>query len=158
MTVAWINEFHYENIGIETNQFIEIAHLGTIAGFKIQLYNGVSTIRKSYSILTINETSSPFNGLQYTVFNYTNIQTGGYDSQSIPDGIALINSIGQVIQFLSYEGSFVALNGPARNMTSTDIGVRELSTTPADYSLQLSPSTGMWIGPIKNTRGRPNSS
>jgi hypothetical protein len=42
-----------------------------------------------------------------------------------PDGIALVNPSGKVIQFLSYEGSFTATNGPALGMTSTDIGVSE---------------------------------
>jgi hypothetical protein len=94
--------------------------------------------------------------VQYSVFNNSIIQTGGTDTQSEPDGVALVNSVGKVVQFLSYEGSFVALNGAATNMSSTDVGVREKSTTPIGYSLQLSPGNGTWIGPIPNTRGRPN--
>jgi hypothetical protein len=35
---------------------------------------------------------------------------------------------GKVIQFLSYEGSFTATNGPAIGMISTDIGLAEAST------------------------------
>src|SRR5262249_37211206 len=44
---------------------------------------------------------------------------------------------GTVIQFLSYEGTFTATNGPAAGMTSTDIGVSEPGSTPAGQSLQL---------------------
>jgi hypothetical protein len=44
---------------------------------------------------------------------------------------------GQVVQFLSYEGSFTATNGPAVGMTSTDIGVAEEPAPGAGFSLQL---------------------
>jgi hypothetical protein len=33
-----------------------------------------------------------------------------------PDGLALVNNLGSVIQFLSYEGFFVTTNGPANGM------------------------------------------
>ena len=41
------------------------------------------------------------------------------------------------MQFLSYEGSFIATNGPANGMTSTDIGVSEGGSGPVGESLQL---------------------
>src|SRR5690606_18514971 len=44
---------------------------------------------------------------------------------------------GNVVQFLSYEGTFTASNGPAAGMTSIDIGVAEANTAPAGTSLQL---------------------
>jgi hypothetical protein len=44
---------------------------------------------------------------------------------------------GKVIQFLSYEGSFTATNGPANGMTSTDIGITEESNAAVGSSLQL---------------------
>jgi hypothetical protein len=39
------------------------------------------------------------------------------------------------VQFLSYEGSFTATNGPASGMTSTDIGIAESSTAVVGNSL-----------------------
>ncbi|RUA05833.1 MAG: hypothetical protein DSY38_05225 [Fusobacteria bacterium] len=54
-----------------------------------------------------------------------------------PDGIALVDAGGTVVQFLSYEGSFEATDGPANGMTSTDIGVSEPGSTNVGYSLQL---------------------
>ena len=42
-----------------------------------------------------------------------------------PDGIALVNASSVVVQFLSYGGTFTAVNGPANGMLSTDIGVSE---------------------------------
>ena len=51
---------------------------------------------------------------------------------------ALVNPSNTVVQFLSYEGTLTATDGPAIGMTSTDIGVAEDSLTPVGYSLQLS--------------------
>jgi hypothetical protein len=45
--------------------------------------------------------------------------------QNDMDGVALVNSSGTVVQFLSYEGSFTATNGDANGMTSTNIGSTE---------------------------------
>ena len=42
-----------------------------------------------------------------------------------PDGIALVDASGAVMQFLSYEGTLTAVGGPADGLTSTDIGVSE---------------------------------
>lgn len=50
-----------------------------------------------------------------------------------------------MIQFLSYEGSFTAVGGPADGLTITDIGVAETSSTPVGQLLQL--IDGVWIGP-----------
>lgn len=54
----------------------------------------------------------------------------------------------------------MATNGPANGITSTDIGVQELSTTPIGYTLQLIGSgiqytDFTWSGPIANTMGLP---
>ncbi len=42
-----------------------------------------------------------------------------------PDGMALVDGAGAVVEFLSYQGVFAATNGPAAGLTSTDIGVVE---------------------------------
>ena len=42
-----------------------------------------------------------------------------------PDGLALIGPAGAVLQFLSYEGSFLATAGAAAGLTSLDLGVFE---------------------------------
>ncbi|MEM8724081.1 MAG: endonuclease/exonuclease/phosphatase family protein, partial [Pseudomonadota bacterium] len=56
--------------------------------------------------------------------------------QNGPDAVALVSPGGQVVQFLSYEGSFTATNGPAAGLTSEDIGVSE-GGVPIGTSLQL---------------------
>ena len=52
------------------------------------------------------------------------------------NGIALIHGI-TVVQFLSYEGSFMANDGIATGLTSTDIGVFEPSNSNVGTSMQL---------------------
>jgi hypothetical protein len=57
-----------------------------------------------------------------------------------PDGFALVNPQGQVVQFLSYEGVMTAADGPAAGMTSQDIGQQEASNAEVGTSLQLTGS------------------
>ena len=67
-----------------------------------------------------------------------------------------------VVQFLSYEGSFTATDGPANGLTSTDIGVAEGGGTQIGESLQLT-GTGQfaedfsWTGPVADSFGNCNS-
>ena len=61
----------------------------------------------------------------------------------VSDGVALVDPNGGVVQFLSYEGTFTATEGPANGMSSTDIGVAEDNgTTAVGKSLQLTGSGG----------------
>lgn len=78
-----------------------------------------------------------------------------------PDGLALIDGSGTVVQFISYEGSFVATSGPANGMISVDIGVSEESSTAVGDSLRLT-GTGSqsddfsWQSPAADSPGQPN--
>ncbi len=65
-----------------------------------------------------------------TVFFAATLQNG-------PDGFALVDDTGGVLQFISYEGSFAATDGAAAGMTSVDIGLFEPTNTKPDTSLQL---------------------
>ncbi|HSG98015.1 MAG TPA: ExeM/NucH family extracellular endonuclease, partial [Woeseiaceae bacterium] len=77
------------------------------------------------------------------------------------DGIALFDG-STVVQFLSYEGAFTAVGGPANGLTSTDIGVAESFDTPIGDSLQLV-GTGSaygdftWAAPQPGTFGTVNT-
>lgn len=130
MTV-FINEIHYDNAGADVNEAVEIAGAaGTdLTGYQIILYNG----NGGAPYATINLTgilANQSNGFGTLSFLTPGIQNGA------PDGIALVDNLGVVIQFLSYEGSFVAVGGPANGMTSMDIGVSEPGTEAANFSLQ----------------------
>jgi|GEM_PF-6261376 len=158
---AWITEIHYDNVGDDANERIEIfAPAGTsLNGWSVYLYNGNGGITYGSSIsLTglVVPNQGTFDNLNYGTivlsFPQDGIQNGS------PDGIALVNS-GVVVEFLSYEGSFIATNGPANGLTSVDIGVSENgTTTTADGSLQRSNTGSTWIATSSsNTFGAINS-
>ena len=133
MATIFINELHYDNDGTDTGEAIEIAGpAGTdLTGWSLVLYNGNGG--SSYTTTDLSSTiPDQQNGYGTVSVSYP---TNGIQNGS-PDGIALVNN-NDVIQFLSYEGSFTAVGGPADGMTSSDIGVAEGSSTPIGVSLQL---------------------
>lgn len=130
--MVWINEFHYDNAGTDAGEFIEIAAAaGTdLSGWSIVLYNGANG--QSYNTVNLSgvvadQTGSGF-GFRSITYPSNGVQNGD------PDGIALVHN-GSVVQFLSYEGTFTASNGPAAGMTSTTIGsVSENGSEPVGGS------------------------
>ncbi len=154
---AWINEFHYDNSGTDTGEFFEIA--GTagldLAGWTVQGYNGNGgTVYSTVSLSgVLPDQQSGFGTL---AFNMAGMQNGS------PDGLALVDDAGSVIQFISYEGVVSATAGPAAGTSSTDVGVAETSSTPVGYSLQLAGSGSAyadftWQAPQNGTSGAVNT-
>lgn len=154
---VWINEFHYDNGGpSDTNEFIEVAGLaGTdLTGWTLVLYNGNGGA--SYSTLNLSGTlASQSNGFGFLKVLAPGLQNGA------PDGFALVDNFGRVVQFLSYEGTMTATNGPASGLTSTDVGVAQASA-PDGFTLQLT-GTGStygdftWAENVANTEGAVNA-
>ena len=161
MATVFINEFHYDNSGPDSNEFIEIAGpAGTdLTGWSIVFYNGNENVLATYNTINLSGTiSDQSNGFGTVAVDFNSIQNGS------PDGIALVDNNSNVVQFLSYEGSFTPVNGPAVRMTSTDIGVSQSNSTPLDSSLQLQ-GTGSedsdfsWVAVDgSNTKGNINAS
>ncbi|MEL6392583.1 MAG: SdrD B-like domain-containing protein, partial [Bacteroidota bacterium] len=154
----WINEFHYDNTGGDTGEFIEVAGpAGTdLSGYSIVLYNGSNGNSYGSSIALSGTIDDESNGFGALAFFEAGIQNGS------PDGIALVNG-STVIEFLSYEGSFTANNGPASGITSVDVGVDEPGSTPIGQSLQLTGMGNMssdfsWSGPATDSPGDLNAS
>ncbi len=154
----WINEFHYDNIGTDTLEFVEIVvPQGTVtAAVTLSLYNGNGgTVYGSHSLSTFTQGSTR-DGFTIYYKRIPGIQNGP------SDGFAL-DSNGVVIQFLSYEGVVTATEGPANGMTSVDVGVSESNTgTNVGESLQLMGngtdySVFTWGGPFPETPGLVNS-
>ncbi len=157
-TSVFINEIHYDNAGTDTGEAIEVAGpAGTnLTGWSIVLYNGANGLVYDTDALT-GVIPNQQNGLGTATISYP---TDGIQNGS-PDGIALVNGT-TVVQFLSYEGAFTALNGPATGMLSTNIGVTEVATTPVGQSLQLGGTGCMyedftWNAPAANTFGLVNT-
>lgn len=152
---VWVNELHYDNAGTDEGEFVEVAGVaGTdLAGWRLVLYNGDGGA--VYDDRALDGTiDNEADGLGAVAFTYppNGIQNGS------PDGLALVDPSGAVVQFLSYEGVVVATDGPAAGRTSTDIGVRETGTTAVGQSVALI-GTGRsyrdfaWAGPSAATPG-----
>lgn len=156
-TDIFINEIHYDNVGADTGEGIEIAGpAGTnLNGWRLEFYNGFNNRR--YGTVNLSGTlGNQDSGFGTRFFGISGIQNGS------PDGVALIDNTGDVVQFLSYEGTITATNGTAAGLTSLNIGVSENSSTPVGRSLQLG-GTGdslddfFWQTPRTNTFGSVNS-
>jgi PKD repeat protein len=160
---AWINEIHYDNVGTDTNEMIEVIveNPGSynLSLFQVDLYNGNSgTIYRTNTLdeFTVGNTVGN-STLYYFMYPVNGIQNG-------PDGMALSYD-GSLIsgQFLSWEGTFNGVGGPADGVTSVDIGVAESNSTTLDTeSLQLTGSgtqysSFSWAGPITSNTGALNT-
>lgn len=138
----FLNEIHYDNDGGDVGEFIEIKSIDpaeTFANVQVDLYNGSNgTV---YNTLTVADGTVTSDGS----CSYLKIclPTNGLQNGA-PDGLAISNN-GTVCEFVSYEGTFMATEGPANGTTSTDIGIAETGGTPIGSSLQIDPATGMWI-------------
>ncbi|HEY0479365.1 MAG TPA: DNA/RNA non-specific endonuclease [Kofleriaceae bacterium] len=146
---------HYDNVGTDTGEAIEVSGPAgaDVTGWQVVLYNGNGGA--SYNTQTLSGAfPATCGGRGVIVLSYPSngIQNGGTTTTGTdsPDGMALIDPSGAVVEFLSYEGVFAATNGPALGVTSTDIAVRELGNEPAGKSLQRS-AAGTWTGPIDST-------
>lgn len=132
---VFINEIHYDNINTDVSEKIEVlAPAGTsLTGWTVVLYNGGDG--KSYATLSLSgSVANQCNGFGTATVAAPGIQNGA------PDGLALINASGALVQLLSYEGTFTATNGPASGHASTAIPQSETSSTATGTSLQLAGS------------------
>lgn len=156
---VFINELHYDNSGTDAGEGVEIAGpAGTsLAGWSLVFYDGSSgTLYDSLALGGLIPDQQNSYGTLF--FAHAGIQNGG---TATADGLALMNTMG-VVQLLSYEGVFTAVDGPATGLTSVDIGVAETGTTPLGFSLQLA-GTGslyqdfVWSGPDAASPGAINA-
>ena len=164
---VFINEIHYDNVSTDIGEAVEIAGpAGTdLTGWSLVRYNGSNG--QVYTTPTADPAGSdtlsgtiPDLGGGYGVMVVKYLVNGLQNGA--PDGIALVDASNNVIQFLSYEGTFAATDGPANGMTSVDIGVSEDGTGAVGDSLQLT-GTGttyedfIWAADEPNTFGAVNT-
>jgi predicted extracellular nuclease len=155
-SAVFVNEIHYDNDGTDDGEAVEVAApAGTdLTGWSVVLYNGNGG--GPYATLPLGGTVPDLaDGWGVVTVAAPGMQNGDPDGLALVDGTALV-------QFLSYEGTFSASTGVAAPQASTDIGVRQTSSTPAGRSLQLT-GTGTaygdftWTGPAGNTFGALNA-
>ena len=153
----WINEFHYDNASSDVGEMVEIAGpAGTdLTGWQVLGYNGNGG--SVYDTVVLSGVLPDQGGCVGTLsFAFPGMQNGS------PDGLALVDDTGAVVEFLSYEGVITASSGAAAGLTSTDVGVAESGSTPAGHSLQLG-GTGSaradfaWQSAQADTPGLPNA-
>lgn len=143
---VFINEFHYDNSGADSGEFVEIAvapgFTGALSDISLVFYNGSgggiygSSSTHPLSGFIVGATTATGHRLFYKTFSDF-IQNGA------PDGFAIVNTVtSQVLHFISYEGVITATNGPAVGMTSTDIGVSQNAEVNGQASLGLTGTGG----------------
>ncbi|MCA8972931.1 MAG: hypothetical protein KDC95_24315, partial [Planctomycetes bacterium] len=120
----WINEFHYDNAGGDTGERFEIAGpAGTdLSGWSVVGYNGSNQLAYQ-TVALAGVLADQSGGFGTRSFAFSGMQNGS------PDGLALIDGFGAVVEFLSYEGTMIASGGAANGLTSTDMGVSETTST-----------------------------
>ncbi len=156
---VFINEIHYDNAGTDAGEAVEIAGpAGTdLSGWRLVLYNGSGGAPYATTSLSglLPDQQGGF-GVLFFGYPSNGIQNGA------PDGLALVDPAGTVMQFLSYEGAFAAVGGPADGLASTDIGVSEPGTGPLGQTLQLTGTGSVygdftWGSPAPGSFGLPNT-
>lgn len=123
----------------------------------LSLYDG--STGSTYRNVTVSEASSIVNDgiVTYVVWDIVGIL------DSPPNGMALYDANGVVVEFISYGGgSFMAVDGVAQGRISKDIGYAESESNDNANSLQRigigaddSVNGGIWVV-AKQTRGQPN--
>lgn len=129
----YINEFHYDNAGADQSEYVEIAGVAgsDLSGWHLDFYNGTNgRIYSSWNLSgIIDDEGAGFGAISFA--GTAGLQNGPND------GIALVDDLGTLIQFISYEGSLIGTEGAASGMTSQDVGLVEGGSVPVGYSLQL---------------------
>lgn len=123
---VFLNEIHYDNSGSDSGEFIEVVvspgFNGLISNVSIMLYNGSNGNTYGTHPLSTFVASAVTQSMHKIYSKYIpGIQNGD------PDGVALVVG-GVVKQFLSYGGVFLANDGSALGITSSDLGVKQTTT------------------------------
>lgn len=128
---VFINEFHYDNSGADVAEGLEIAAIaGTdLSDWQLLFYNGGDGKVYKNSLLS-GVIANQNNGYGVLDFSISGIQNGPADA------FALVDSLGTVVDFISYEGSVLATDGAATGLNSTDVGLTEPTNTALGFSLQ----------------------
>jgi DNA/RNA endonuclease G (NUC1) len=145
-----VSEFHYDNIGTDQGERIEISGPAgmILKDWKLVLYNGATaTAATVYSTTTLTQTipsTCGTRGVVVVTYGTDGVQNGNND------GFALIDNTGAVVELLSYEGVLTALDGPAAGKTSTNIPISQSNTTTQIGSSVQRNADGVWSATLPN--------
>jgi len=144
-----IVEIHYDNTGADAGEAFEVEGPAglNLAGWSVVLYNQTGGVQ--YSTIALSGVfPDQCSGRGTLQFPAVGMQNGP------ADGLALVKPGAVVVEFLSYEGTLTATNGPAAGQTSTNIGVDEDGDEPVGRSLQKDAEG--WYGPVTSSFGTCN--
>ena len=131
---VWINEIHYDNDGEDVGEGVEVAGTGSLDGWRLVFVNG--TDRATYREVPL---AGALDGATWVPV--TGIQNGS------PDGVALVDPSGRVVEALAWEGTFTGVGGRIDGVTFRDLGASETPETPPGRSLQRigGPAGARWV-------------
>lgn len=129
-SAVFINEIHYDNLGADTFEGVEV--LGPqntdLKNWQLDFYNGKDGgIYKTIELEGIIQDQLDGYGTLY--FDISGIQNGP------ADGLALSNN-GSIVEFFSYEGTLTATEGVAMGLTSMAIPVSQALPLDPVFSIQ----------------------
>ena len=140
---AWINEFHYDNVSTDEEEFVEIAvpaGFADLANVELIHYNGDGTAANVGTIIASVQGTDLVQGTTqdgFTLYYWepTALQNGTEGLALCYNGLPVVS--GGTTQFFSYDGTFTAKKGCASGLTSTNVGETENSATPVGSSIGL---------------------
>ncbi|MFC3550308.1 endonuclease [Lysobacter cavernae] len=144
---VFINELHYDDATAsgDVGERIEVVATAgeSLSGYRLYLYNGATP-----SAATTYDNDPLPAGSAVSCGGSVRIATVSYPSNGLQNGandaLALVDASGAVVQFLSYEGTVTASNGPAAGRSSVNLPVSESASTAAGTSLQLGGNGGRY--------------
>ena len=141
-SIVEFNEIHYDNAGADIDEGVELIGLSSvdISGWALSLYNGNNG--EPYDNLVLNTTNTSTFVIEDSGLSFHHVDTGSLQNGPA-DGIALVDRDGVTQSFISYEGSILAISGPASGLVSLDIGITENGETAPGFSLQRTGTIGM---------------
>ena len=151
------SEIHYDNEGTDVGEAIEIEGPAgaDLAGWRVLLYTGsTGAVYNARDLTGTIPATCGARGVVRLDYPSNGIQNGGLNA-SEPDGLALVNADGELVEFLSYEGEFTATADAAQGRTATDIGADEDPAPAAGQSLARD-AFGTWSGPRPADFGQCN--
>lgn len=130
---AWINEFHYDNVGADTLEFVEVvvdlSDSILLSEIRFDIYNGLNG--KTNFNQTLDQWVPGDTLGNFALFHQLiSIQNG-------PEGFALSDSA-SLFEFICFEDSFAAVDGPALGHMGELVPVEEGNSTPSGMSLSRS--------------------
>jgi hypothetical protein len=153
LPTAWINEIHYDNAGVDVNEFVEVVvacpeecNLGDLTLYMYNGYDGRPYCLDCISDFVPGERVGPY---QFYTWHRSGIQND-------MEGMILVY-FDDLLDIIAYEGTFTGTREPALGLVFPDVGVAETSGSSADGSIYLTGFPGdPWAYTEHATPGSPN--